>query len=129
MIEKSALWSVVLSAGLILAGCANLPKAEHPHEIQKTLGASAQDTWDAALEAAKALNGEIILTDKDSGLIVLKVFDSKQRQQAFLSILVEQMVNTPTSAVYAILRARSDAEQINTDGQFFAKMQTILSGR
>lgn len=53
-----------------LFGCIpTIPKMDYPLEMQKRFNVSFDKAWDAAIEAIKESQGNIISSDKDSGLI------------------------------------------------------------
>lgn len=88
-----------LTVIIFLNGCANIPTWSHM-EIQRTIHASFDRTWDVTLEDVNKSKVNIITQDKSSGLIVFATHENKLNENHFYLIKLEkwpQRIEIPDS--------------------------------
>lgn len=128
-------------------GCApTLPKAERPLEVQRVFRGSADETWDALNQLARASNGTIIASDRYSGLLVYSVpqtdgalyFQAYIRPQAgsndtLVYLIPVRRWDSPAvvdGGTFLIhIHATSKAYPDSVEADFFNRLKTSLGGR
>jgi hypothetical protein len=87
----------------LVAGCANIPGAESPMEMQKSFAASFEDLWSHSVRTVKALEGTTLAEDKPAGLIVCKIPYGAEGSDEYVNIYVRrENADKPVCCVYVV---------------------------
>lgn len=110
----------------IVIGCANIPKSEYPVQIEREFDVSFDETWNAVLEVVKIVNGNIIETDKSSGLIVYSTRDIKPESQTYINVYLKSNPTSKATLVYFNPKASTGLYLKEIDKDFFEKVKGII---
>jgi len=127
-IQAFAILALFLSAAVRPASALELPSADYPVAIQRTLHAPVESTWRAVMQVMKSRNGYLITTDKPSGLLVFGIPANPGGKPTYYNVLMEPSALGAGTVVYLVPRHRHGRAEAGSDAAFFKQLQSAVGG-
>lgn len=120
-------WTI-LSIILLVGGCsASILTSEFPAVIEHTVPTSLDVTWNGVLEVVKLQDGNIVTTEKPSGLIVYSLVQKISGNRIFFNVLLQKSATIQGTTVYMIpLERWGRILAGGMDVNFFKKLDEVL---
>jgi hypothetical protein len=122
-------WGCLLM--LVLVGCQQitLPQASAPAEVERTVPAPFDVTWEAVLEVVKQQRGTVITTERASGLIVYRCSCGTPPAQLYViyvNVLLKPSTTTQGTVVYVMPQRGGEYAAVGAENQFFNDLSAVL---